>query len=294
MSYSGTSDSISTVSRRSVARRVTIISAPSASRVSLLAGLREFAEYSDLLYTLTVHRIKVRYKQSLLGVSWAIIQPASMMIIFTAVFSLVGQMPSDGAPYPIFAYVALLPWNCFSNGVLNATGGLVSHSQLITKVYFPREILPVSYVLAALFDFLIASTVLAALMFYYRVPLTANALYAIPIILVLVLFSTAIALFSSATQVRFRDIGIAVPLLLQVWMFATPIVYPLSAVPERWRIFYMLNPLAGIIESFRRAILHSEVPDFGSLAISSVVTVILLIASLLYFKRVEATMADVI
>jgi lipopolysaccharide transport system permease protein len=294
MAYFGTTVSTGKLSTRGGARRVTIINASSASRVSLLSNLRELADYTDLLYTLTVHRIKVRYKQSVLGVAWAIIQPASMMVIFTAVFSLIGRMPSEGAPYAIFAYAALLPWNYFSTGVTNATGGLVSHSQLITKVYFPRIILPVSYVLAALFDFIIASSVLVALMFYYRIPLTMNALYAVPLILVLILFSIAVALVFSATQVRFRDIGIAVPLLLQLWMFATPIIYPLSAVPIRFRMFYMLNPLVGIIESFRRVILRSQPPDFQSLSVSAVISVILLVVSLSYFKRVEATMADII
>lgn len=285
---------MSDLSSRGGARRVTIIRAPSASRVSLGTSLRELSEYTDLLYTLTVHRIKVRYKQSLLGVAWAIVQPASMMMIFTLVFSLIARMPSEGAPYAIFAYVALLPWNCFSTGVMNATGGLVSHSQLITKVYFPREILPISYVLAALFDFVVASSVLVGLMFYYRVPITPKALYAVPIFLVLILFSIGIALLFSATQVRFRDIGIAVPLLLQLWMFATPIIYPLSAVPSHLRVFYVLNPLVGIIESFRRVILHSQMPDFHLLGISAAISLVLLIVSLSYFKHVEATMADFI
>lgn len=294
MALSGTPDLISDLSPRHGARRVTVIRAPSASRISLVARLRELAEYADLLYTLTVHRIKVRYKQSLLGVSWAIIQPASMMIMFTALFALIARMPSEGTPYALFAYAALLPWNCFSTAVLNATGGLVSHSQLITKVYFPREILPLSYVLAAVFDFIIASSLLVALMLYYGVPITEKALYTVPILFVLVVFSTAVALFFSATQVRFRDIGIAVPLLLQLWMFATPVVYPLSAVPVRFRAFYVINPLVGIIESFRAAVLRSETPDFYALGWSALISFTLLTASLLYFNRVDKTMADII
>src|SRR5437764_4364226 len=203
-------------------------------------------------------------------------------------------MPSDGTPYAVFSYIALLPWTYFSTCVTNSTGGLVSHAQLVTKVYFPREILPLSYVFAALFDFLVASTVLAGLLFYYRVHLTLNALYAFPIILVLTLFATSVSLFLSATQVRFRDIGVAVPLLLQIWMFASPVVYPLSSVPAQWRSLYLLNPMAGLIENFRRTILLGASPDFYSLGISTAIAVVLLPISYIYFKHVEATVADII
>jgi lipopolysaccharide transport system permease protein len=288
------SSSVADVFSPADGRRMTIIRPPSLSRLGLFDNLAELAHYKDLLYTLTVHRIKVRYKQSLLGATWAIIQPLSMMLIFTVVFSLIARVPSDGAPYALFAYVALLPWNYFSTAIASSTGGLVSHSQLVTKVYFPREILPLTYVLAALFDFLIASIVLGALLLYYRVPLTLNAFYALPIIIVLTLFATAIALFFSATQVRFRDVGVAVPLLIQLWMFATPIIYPLSAVPAHLLPLYKLNPMVGVIDNFRRVMLHRAPPDFSSLATSALISIALLIASYLYFKRVEATMADMI
>lgn len=275
-------------------RQMTIIRSPSFSRFSLMKSLAELIQYRDLLHTLTVHRIKVRYKQSILGMSWALVQPISMMIVFTVVFSVIAKLPSGDVPYAIFAYVGLLPWNSFSGSVTNSTGGLVSHSQLITKVYFPREILPITYVLAALFDSAIASTGLAALMVYYQVPLTAKALYTIPIMALLTLFSLSMALFLSATQVRFRDIGMAMPLLLQLWMFATPILYPLSMVPERLRDIYTLNPLVSIIESFRQAILYATTPDLALLARSALISITLLIASYVYFKKVEATMADTI
>ena len=273
-------------------RRVTIIRSPSLSRFSLMKSLTELAQYRDLLYTLTVHRIRVRYKQSILGIAWAVVQPVSMMIAATLVFSLIARVPSGDAPYAIFAYVGLLPWNCFSVSVANATGGLVSHSQLITKVYFPREVLPITYVLAALFDFVIASTVLVPLMIYYSVPLTAKVMYAVPIMAVLTLFSSSMALLLSATQVRFRDIGVAMPLLLQLWMFATPILYSLNLVPERLRDLYMLNPLVSVVESFRQAILYATTPDLWMLARSALISILLLLASYVYFKRVEATMAD--
>jgi len=277
---------------RSGVRPISEILPPSFSGVNLLGHLSKLLQYRDLIWTLSVHRIKVRYKQSVLGIFWAILQPISMMLIFTFIFSLIAKMPSEGAPYAIFAYTALLPWNYFSSGVSNATTSLVSHAQFVTKVYFPREILPITYIIAALFDFGVASTLLAGLMIYYHVPLTINALYAIPIILVLTCFALAMSFFLSATQVRFRDIGVAVPLLLQVWLFATPVIYPLSAVPARWQPLYLLNPMVGIIESFRQGILRGAAPETRYLALSAAISVILLVASYLYFKLVEATMAD--
>jgi lipopolysaccharide transport system permease protein len=277
---------------RSRVRPTSEIRPPSLSGISIPANLAKLAQYKDLIATLSVHRIKVRYKQSVLGVFWAILQPLSIMLIFTFIFSLIAKMPSEGAPYALFAYTALLPWNYFSAAVSNATNSLASHAQFVTKVYFPREILPITYVVAALFDFGVASTLLVGLMIYYRVSPTVNALYAVPIILVLTCFSLAMSFFLSATQVRFRDIGVAVPLLLQVWLFATPVIYPLSAVPARWRSLYVLNPMVGIIESFRQVIIKGGAPDTDSLVISAVISFILLVTSYVYFKLVEATMAD--
>lgn len=294
MSSSLTSDSVSGVAKPRAARRRTVIRPPNVSQLNILSNLAKLAQYKDLLYTLSVHRIKVRYKQSVLGIAWAVLQPLALMLIYTVIFSLIARMPSDGAPYAIFAYVALLPWTYFSTTLTNATNSLVSHSSLVSKVYFPREILPLTYVIAAFFDLLIASTVLAALLIYYKVSLTLNALYVVPIILVLTVFITAVAFFFSATQVRFRDIGVGMSLLLQLWMFATPVVYPLSAVPERLRPFYMLNPMVGLVENFRRVVLQGVAPDFRMLGISALISFILLPAAYIYFKRVEATVADII
>jgi lipopolysaccharide transport system permease protein len=278
----------------SYARPIRIIRPASFSPFDLLRELRELWHYRDLFYTLTVHRIKVRYKQSVLGLAWAILQPLSLMLIYTVIFSVIARVSSEGVPYAVFAYAALLPWTFFSSSLTNATQGLVSHSQLVTKVYFAREILPLTYVSAALFDFAVATLFLIALFVYYGVGLTVNALYAIPILILLTALATACSLFLSAMQVRFRDIGVAMPLLLQLWMFSTPVVYPLSAVPQRFRTFYVLNPLVGVIENFRRVVLQGVAPDFNSLAISAIAAVILLPLTYLYFKRVEATMADVI
>jgi len=263
-------------------------------RADLRGDLARLIEYRDLLYTLSAHRVKVRYKQTALGIAWAILQPVAIMLLFTFIFSFIVRMPSEGLPYAVFAYTALLPWTYFSTALSNGANGLVSNSQLITKVYFPREILPFTYVIAALFDFAIASSVLVALMIFYKVSLTANALYAIPIILILTLFVCAATLLLAALQVRVRDIGIAMPLLLQVWMLATPVAYPLSVVPDRLRPFYLLNPMVGIIENFRRVILYAKPPEISSLAMAGLIAAVLFVASYIYFKRVEATMADII
>lgn len=275
-------------------RRVRVLRAPSFSPLGLLANVVTLVQYRDLLLTLTLHRIKVRYKQSVLGILWAILQPLSLMLIYTLIFSFIARVPTDGIPYAIFAYSALLPWSYFATSLGNATNALVSHSELVTKVYFPREILPLSYVIAALCDFLIASSVLVGLMMYYRVQLTVNVFYSIPIVIVLTLFIAAMVLILSATQVRFRDIGVAVPLLLQLWMFATPVVYPLSAVPSRFQSIYVLNPMVGMIENFRRVVLQGVSPDFYTLGIAAAVSFVLLIASYIYFKHIEATVADLV
>ena len=275
-------------------RPIRVIRAPSFSPVALLRELGALWQYRDLFYTLTVHRIKVRYKQSLLGLAWAILQPFSLMLIYTVIFSMIAKLPSENIPYAVFAYAALLPWTFFSSALTNATGGLVNHSHLITKVYFPREILPLTYVSAALFDFAVATTVLVALLVYYQISLTIFALYAIPIILVITLLATACALLLAATQVRFRDVGVALPLVLQIWMFATPVVYALSAVPKRFQSLYVLNPLVGVIENFRRVVLQGIAPDFYSLGASVVIALVLVPLAYLYFKHVESTMADII
>ena len=275
-------------------RRRLVIRAPRFSFANLLNDLRKLIKYRDLFYTLSVHRIKVRYKQSILGASWAIIQPMAMVVIVTVIFSFIVTMPSEGVPYALFAYVALLPWNYLSTSLTSSTNGLVSHAHLITKVYFPREILPLSYVVAALFDCLIASTAVVALLAYYRVPLTLNVLYVVPIIVILTVFIIAAALVLSAVQVRFRDVGVAVPVALQVWMFASPVLYPLTAVPKRLQSVYQLNPMAGIIESLRSVVLHGAPPDIRALSISAIISVVLLVVSYGYFKRVESTMADVV
>jgi lipopolysaccharide transport system permease protein len=260
----------------------------------LLDHLRELPDYGDLLVTLSAHRISVRYRQTVLGVVWAVLQPLLMMVIFTTVFSVLARIPSEGVPYALFAYTALLPWAFFSNALTNSTTSLVNHTQLITKVYFPREILPFTYVIAAGFDLAIGCIVLAPLFAWFDVSLTATAWYVLPIVFVLVAWALAMSLLCAAAQVRWRDVGVAMPLLLQLWMFASPVIYPLGVVPETWRTWYLLNPMAGIIDGFRQSLLHGVPPDAESLGYAAAVTLCMLPLAYVVFKRAEATMADII
>ena len=281
-------------------RKVVVLRPPAFSPLAIFGHLATLWQYRDLLLTLTAHRIKVRYKQSVLGPAWAILQPLALMLIYTLMFSILARMPSEGAPYAVFAYAALLPWTTFATALGNATNGLVSNSHLITKVYFPREILPLSYIISSLVDFAIAAVVLIGLLVYYDISLTVNALYAIPVMLAMMVFALSVSLVLAVVQVRFRDIGVALPLLIQVWMFASPVVYSLDTVrksttfPEWVKFAYNLNPMVGIIENFRRVVLHGLPPDYGSLSLSLGVSLVLLPLSYAYFKRTEATMADVI
>lgn len=275
-------------------RRTKVIRAPSMSLRGIQNSLSLLVQYRDLVYTLSLHRIKVRYKQSLLGPFWAILQPLSLMLIYTIIFSFIFRIPSGDKPYALFVFTGLLPWICFSSALTSATNSLTSHASLITKVYFPREILPLTYVVASLFDFIVASLVLGGMLVYYSVPLTWNALYVLPIMMALTLFAVAMSLFFSALHGRYRDIGFGIGLLLQIWMFATPVVYPLSMVPERWRSFYMLNPMTSIVEGFRGVILQGTPPDFSALGLSVLISIVLLAAAYIFFRFTEATLADVI
>jgi len=275
-------------------RPVQVIRPPSFSLQALGEHLARLAQCRDLIYALTLHRISVRYKQSVLGYFWAVLHPVLLLLIYTVIFSRVAAVPTNGAPYAIFAFTALLPWTFFSNGLSGATIGLPAHSNLMSKVYFPREILPLSYVLAALLDFLIASVVLVALMLYYGIHLTASALWVLPAMVILTVFLTGITLFASAMQTRFRDVGVAMPLILQVWMFATPVVYSRQSVPEAFRRWYDLNPLVGIMETFRSALLNRAIPDTTLLFECLLLSLIIAVVSYAWFKHVEATLVDVI
>jgi lipopolysaccharide transport system permease protein len=274
-------------------RRVTIRRAR-ASAWRLCGNVRELTQYTDLLRTLTEHRIRVRYKQSLLGLGWALAQPLSMMLIFTLVFGRIARVPTDGVPYSLFAFSGLLLWSFVSTTLSNSTHALVAHAQLVTKVYFPREILPLSYVAAALFDLAIGAVVLIGLLAWHGRAVTVHLLLALPIVAIAIALTTAIGFTLSALQVRFRDVGLGVPLGLYLWMFCTPIAYPLSAVPARYHTIFELNPLTGIIEAFRGVVLQTAAPSSTLLVVPIAAAALLLPCSYLLFKRAEATMADVI
>ena len=219
-------------------------------------NLREFWQYRDLLYILMMRDIKVRYKQTLLGALWAIIQPLFTMLIFTLFFGKLAGMPSDGIPYPLFAYAGLLPWTFFSNAVTNSGNSLVGNSSLITKIYFPRMIIPMASVASGLLDFLIAFGLLVVLMFYYSVGLSINILILPFLIILTSLLAIGIGMWMSALNVKFRDVRYALPFLIQIGMFATPIIYPSSLVPDKWRWLLALNPLTGQIEAYRLSLIH--------------------------------------
>lgn len=273
---------------------IKIIRPPAFSLATLLSGLATLIQYFELLYTLSVFRLTVRYKQSLLGWAWAALQPLALMGIYTVIFTRVTKVATGGIPYPIFVLSALLPWSFFSSSVINAVGGLTAYPNLLTKMYFPREIIPFSYLAAGFADFCIASAILGCFLFHYRIALTGNIVYAVPIIVFLTAFVAAMALFFSALQVRFRDVGLAMPLLLQVWMFTTPVVYSLQSVPARFRTLYLLDPVAGLIESFRTVVVGGTGPDLAVLAYSGGIALACFVLGYMYFKSCEATMADVI
>jgi lipopolysaccharide transport system permease protein len=276
------------------ARPIKVIRPPSFSIKTIFTGLKTFAQYSDLLYTLSIFRLNVRYKQSALGWAWAALQPLALMAIYTIIFTRVTTVATGGIPYPVFVFSGLLPWIFFSGTISNAVNGLVLHPNLLTKMYFPREIIPLSYLFAGLADFGIASVLLGILMKHYRIPLGWHLLYAVPIIAILAGFAAAVAMFFSALQVRFRDVGLAMPFLLQIWMFTVPVVYSLQSVPVRFRSLYLLDPVAGLIESFRQLVIYRTAPNFGNLIFCGASTLVILALSYLFFKSSEATMADII
>jgi lipopolysaccharide transport system permease protein len=275
-------------------RALTVFAPPALSWQLAWRSLAVLPRYTDLLYTLTAHRIKVRYKQSLLGLAWAICQPLAMMLVFVAVFSTVIRVPTGGHPFPVFAYSALLPWTAFAAAVGSASTSLVAHAGLVTRVYFPREILPVTYIAVAIFDLAVASTVLLAMVVYYQISITAALLWIPPILILLAGVALTVSLALCTLHTRYRDVGVAMPLLLQVWFFASPVLYPLTAVPAAWRFMYTLNPMAGIIDGFRSVVLEGRTPDLAALGSALAVVTVGLPVAYLWFKHVDATMADLV
>ena len=256
-------------------------------------GFRELWQYRELLYFLTLRDVKVRYKQTALGAAWAIIQPLFMMLVFSLFFGKLAKVPSDGIPYPIFTFCALLPWQLFAHALTESSNSLVANERLITKVYFPRLIVPLSAVLGGLVDFAVAFVILLAMMFYYRI-IPTWAIVTLPaFILLAVLTALAVGLWLSALNVKYRDVRYTISFLIQFWMFATPVAYPSSIVPERWRALYGLNPMAGVVEGFRWALLGKQPPG-ALLAVSVAVVIAILFGGLYYFRRMEQEFADVV
>jgi lipopolysaccharide transport system permease protein len=262
---------------------------------SLWSHLKELYKHTELLYLITQREIKVRYKQSVLGVLWAILQPFSLMLVFSLFFGVFQKMPSDGIPYPLFSYSALLPWTFFATSLAFAIPSLIQNSQIITKIYFPREVIPLASVFAAFIDFLIASVIFVGMMVFYQRPVTWNLLYVAPLLIVQILFTVGVCLMLSAFTVLYRDVRHTLPLVIQIWMFVTPVLYPVSVIPEKYRTFYMLiNPMAGIIDGYRRAIVQGVTPELNYLVLTTGVSLFLLWAGYKYFKHLEHEFADIV
>jgi lipopolysaccharide transport system permease protein len=264
-------------------------------RASLLTiDLRSLWQYQELLYFLIWREVKVRYKQTALGVAWAIFQPLLTMGIFTVIFGTFVNVPSDGLPYPVFAFAALLPWTYFSEAITRSSGSLVGDANLIRKVYFPRLIMPLAAVTSPLIDFSFAFLLLLVMMGWYAIVPTWKIIALPGFLLLALLTALAVGLWLSALNVRYRDVRHTIPFLVQVWMYASPVVYSLSLVPDQWRAIYGLNPMVGVIEGFRWALLGQENPDLSVMMVSGGMVIILLLGGLIFFGRMERTFADVI
>jgi lipopolysaccharide transport system permease protein len=256
--------------------------------------LSELWEYRELLYFLVWRDIKVRYKQTALGAAWAVMQPLFMMVVFSLFFGRLAKIPSDGIPYPVFTFCALIPWQLFANALTESSNSLIGNQNLITKVYFARLVIPIAAVLSGLLDFLIAFTILLGMMLYYGI-VPGWPIVALPaFILLAILTALAVGLWLSALNVQFRDVRYTMNFLVQFWLFATPVAYPSSIVPEQWRALYGINPMVGVVEGFRWALLGRSQPPGAMLWVSVLVVSALLIGGLYYFRRMEQEFADIV
>ncbi|HKO61346.1 MAG TPA: ABC transporter permease [Pyrinomonadaceae bacterium] len=257
-------------------------------------GLRELWEYRELLYFLTWRDVKVRYKQTALGAAWAVIQPFFMMVVFSLFFGKLAGVPSDGIPYPVFAFCGLLPWQLFAHSLTESSNSLVGNQHLITKVYFPRLVVPIAAVLGGVIDFAIAFVILIVMMLYFGI-VPGWAIVTLPLFIVLAITTAlSVGLWLSALNVKYRDVRYTINFLVQFWLFATPVAYPSSLIPEQWRWLYGLNPMAGVVEGFRWALLGKTDPPGALLAVSVTVVILLLVGGLYYFRRMEQEFADVV
>lgn len=258
-----------------------------------LPDFRELWDFRELLLTLALRDIKIRYKQSVIGILWAVIQPVMTMVVFTVLFGKLAQMPSDGVPYPVFAFAALVPWQLFQRALTQGSSSLVTFNAMMSKVYFPRMFAPLSSILSGLVDFGIAFLVLLLLLAWYQVSPGPGIVLLPAFVLLALLSALAISLWLSALNVAYRDVEYALPFLAQIWMFLTPVIYPVALVPEQWRWLVMLNPMAGVIEGFRWGLLgRSAPPDPLLVAVSGGMMLVLLFGGFFYFNRVQMTYAD--
>jgi lipopolysaccharide transport system permease protein len=274
------------------ALRSTVLIRPTPNLPSLDIG--EIWRCRELLYFLVLRELKLRYKQAAIGIAWAIVQPVLAVLIFALIFGHFAKMPSGGHPYIIFAFTAVLPWTYFAEAVRRSTTGLISDAELIRKVYFPRLILPLASVVAPLVDFAFGFLILLVLCGWYHVQLTPNLVFLPLFLLVTVALALSIGLWLGPLSVRYRDVIHALPFVIQIWLYASPVAYPLSIVPERWRLLYSLNPMVGVIEGFRWVMLGSARPDAVAMLTSGVVIAASLTAGLIYFRKMERSFADVI
>ena len=276
-------------------RKITVVDSHARFAPSALLQLWQ---YRELVYALTQREIKARYRQSLLGMGWAIAQPLAFMVVFSLVFGRFARLPSDGLPYPIFSYAALVPWTFLANALTTATIGLVSQRSVVTKTYFPREVIVLSQVGARFIDFLAAALVLAGMLVWYGIAPTPWLLMVPVLLLIQIMLILGLSLITSALNVSFRDLAPVVTLGLQVWLYVTPVSYSLDLVrtniPEAYWPLYALNPMVGLIDAFRAVVAHGRAPDWGLLGISTVMSVIILLGAYVYFKRAERSFADII
>lgn len=262
--------------------------------INVAAALVELVRYRGLLWIWTLREVRIRYKQSALGAAWAIVQPLSLAAMFTVVFSRVVRVPTGELPYPLFSYVAVLVWTLFATGINSGIGSLVNNMNLVGKIYFPREVLPLASIAAALVDFVVAGSGVLLLLIWYRWPVNPNVLWLIPLIGLMLMLMTGLTLIGAAMIVYFRDVRFLVPLGLQLWFYASPIIYPVDLVPERFRMLYALNPMVGILSGVRDAVLLGRAPHLTLLIPASVMGLIVLVGGYLGFKYAERGFADVI
>ncbi len=260
----------------------------------LLPYLRNLVGYNELLYFLVWRDLKVRYKQTVLGVAWAVLQPLATMLVFSIFFGKLAHVPSDGIPYPIFVYCALVPWQMFSSAITEAANSLVQNQYLLSKVYFRRIVIPLAPVLTATIDSIFAYVLLGGMMIYYGIGLHAAMLLLPLFLLFAALAAFAVGIWLAALTAEYRDVRYTLPFLVQLWLFITPIAYPASLVPARWRLLYGLNPMNGVVEGMRWTLLGAPAPQWNALAASFIVVVLLLVSGVFYFRRLENTLADVL